>query len=77
MLRVPVVSANLLEVGYDFVNRELEVVFRAAPRWTYLYEHVPPLTYSRLLAAGSVGTFFNQQIRSHPERYPYTRRKAR
>jgi hypothetical protein len=72
----PVESANLLRVGYDPVNKVLEVRFVARPDWIYSYQNVGLLKFARLLAAESVGSYFDRQIRSRRLLHPFTKRKV-
>lgn len=39
----------------------------------YRYENVPFDLFENLLAAESVGRTFNESVKQHPERFPYTR----
>ena len=63
MERQPVTSDNLAEVGYDAELETLEVHFRRGG--TYQYFNVPVFMFERLMAADSLGRFFNSQIRGH------------
>ena len=69
MNRVNVISSNLKSVGYDGVNRILEIEFH--DNRVYQYFNVPPSLHTRLMNAESHGKFFAREIRSHPERFPY------
>jgi hypothetical protein len=57
--RVAVDSASIASVGYDSAARELEVAFRESGD-VYRYFDVPGDEYARLMAAESMGTYFNQ-----------------
>jgi len=61
MHRIPVVSSNIAEIGYDEVSATLEVMFSDGR--VYQYFDVPKGTYEQLMCASSVGQFFNTQIR--------------
>jgi KTSC domain len=61
MDRTPVQSAQLSSVGYDERNRILEVEFRKGGVYQYL--GISAETHEQLLAAESIGTFFNKVIR--------------
>ena len=71
MNRINVISSNLKSVGYDGVNRILEIEF--LDNRVYQYFNVPPSLHARLMNAESHGKFFASEIRSHPERFPYVR----
>jgi hypothetical protein len=61
-------SEALSFVHYDERKHELFAAFRGKKRRNYVYEAVPPETYSRLMAAGSKGAWFNAHIR---DRYKF------
>lgn len=63
MEREPVNSSNLASVGYNPGSETLEVEFRNGN--IYEYYNVPQFMHERLMQAGSVGTFFNAEIRSN------------
>lgn len=58
MTRVPVVSSNVHSVGY--ADGTLEVEFLGG---VYQYRDVPADLHARLLAAPSVGRFFEQHVK--------------
>jgi KTSC domain-containing protein len=62
MDRQPVTSSNLLSVGYDPDAETLEVEFRKTG--VYQYYNVPQFMHERLMAADSIGTFFNANIKN-------------
>lgn len=68
MEREPVNSSNLASVGYNPGSETLEVEFRNGN--IYEYYNVPQFMHERLMQAGSVGTFFNAEIRSN---YAYSK----
>ena len=68
MERKPVVSSNLVSVGYDRENRILEVEFRNGR--IYQYFGVPEAVYISLMNAPSHGQYFHQCVR---DVYPYQR----
>lgn len=68
MRRDPVVSSNLVSVGYDSQSGTLEVEFQNGT--VYQYFNVPQSTYEAFMAAPSKGQFFAYQIR---DRFPYGR----
>ena len=59
----PVESASIASVGYDPQSCTLEVVFRNSG--VYRYFDVPLHVYARLLAADSVGTFVNKEVKAN------------
>jgi len=61
MEREPVNSSNLVSVGYDPNSETLEVEFKGG---VYEYYNVPQFMFDRLMQAGSVGTFFNAEIKN-------------
>ena len=61
MERVQVNSTQLSSVGYDPATLTLEVEFRKGG--VYRYGGVFPETHEQLMAAESIGTFFNAVIR--------------
>jgi hypothetical protein len=62
MDRQPVSSSNIASIGYDANSETLEVEFLTTG--IYQYYNFPQFMYERLLAADSVGTFFNAEIRN-------------
>jgi hypothetical protein len=68
MLRTPVESSNLRSVGYDPATQTLEIEFHSGG--VYQYVGVPPSVYQDLLAAPSLGSYFQAAIRNQ---YAYTR----
>jgi hypothetical protein len=61
-------SSNIGAVGYDADEQVLFVTFRSNNRH-YRYSEVPPDIYTSLLEAGSIGRYFNSNIR---DIYDYT-----
>lgn len=59
MERVSVVSSNLAEVGYE--DGTLEVAFRNGS--VYQYYGVPAEVHSGLMAASSLGQYFDRVIK--------------
>jgi hypothetical protein len=62
MQREPVSSSNLLSVGYNPESETLEVEFKNSS--VYEYYNVPQFMYERLMQAGSIGSFFNTEIKN-------------
>lgn len=65
---VEVSSSNIDAVGYDEENDMLGVRFRGGS--VYEYDDVPREEFENLRDAGSVGSYFRENIR---ERYSYRR----
>jgi hypothetical protein len=63
MEREAVSSSNLASVGYDADTETLEVEFAKTGK-VYQYYNVPLFMYERLMAAPSIGVFFNAEIRN-------------
>jgi hypothetical protein len=61
MNRIPERSAQLASIGYDVAKGVLEVEFRKGG--IYQYVGVCAETHRQLLAAPSIGTYFNEMIR--------------
>lgn len=67
MKRYPVASSSLRAVGYDPQHQVLEVEFHDGH--VYRYEQVPAQLVSNLLAADSLGGYFNRVFK--PCGFPY------
>lgn len=62
---IPVVSSNVISVGYDAGSSMLYVVFKGNRR--YAYEGVPKVKFDALVCADSIGGYLNDNIkREHP-----------
>lgn len=61
MRRFSVSSTSLRSLGYDVRRRVLEVEFLSGK--IYRYFEVPGLLLLRLLAADSIGAYFNRHVR--------------
>lgn len=61
-------SSNLSAVGYDVDNKLLHVQFKNGT--IYEYRGVPEKIYTDLMSADSLGTFFNQNVRTT---FPYSK----
>ena len=66
MERQSVNSSELRSVGYDVKTRTMEAEFTDGP--VYRYFNVPPDAHRQLMAAPSIGAYFNKNIRGV---YPY------
>lgn len=58
----PVSSSNIAAVGYDESLQNAYVQFLSGK--TYKYEGVQKNEFDNLLAAGSVGSYFNQNFKN-------------
>ena len=61
MERQSVNSSELRSLGYDLKSRTMEAEFTDGP--VYRYFNVPPEKYRQLMAAPSLGAYFNKNIR--------------
>lgn len=68
MIRTPVNSSNIAEVGYDESSATMEVLFRGGR--LYQYFDVPSRVYQELVQADSCGRYLNQEIKG---RFRYAR----
>jgi KTSC domain len=62
MERVTVSSSNIASVGYDSASETLEIEFKNG--LIYHYFNVPEIMHEQLMAASSLGSFFNANIRN-------------
>jgi len=62
MERQAVSSSNVAAVGYDAETETLEVEFNSGA--VYQYSGVPEEIYTGLIGAGSVGKFFNANVKN-------------
>jgi len=62
MEREAVSSSNLVSAGYDPDSERLEIEFKSGA--IYEYYNVPPFMHERMMQAGSIGTFFNAEIKN-------------
>jgi len=61
MLRVTVRSSVIASIGYSPSDKTLEVQFHNGR--VYQYKGVPPDEHAALMAAESIGRYFNENIR--------------
>ena len=58
------VASTLVErIGYNPLNEQLSIVFRASPQTTYNFAGVSRSTANQLIEADSKGKYFNRNIR--------------
>ncbi|PPT62024.1 KTSC domain-containing protein [Xanthomonas arboricola] len=67
MEREAVISSNIASIGYDPISETLEVEFVKTGK-VYEYYNVQQFIYDQLMAAPSVGQFFNASIKGS---YPF------
>jgi hypothetical protein len=65
--RDPVKSSAIASIGYDKINRHLEIELSNGR--IYRYSKVPQRTYTSLLKAKSIGAYYARFIRGN-ELYP-------
>lgn len=68
---VPVESSNIAAVGYLNKSEELYIQFSSGV--VYCYQNVRETVFANFLEAVSKGAFFDQQIKRHPDVYPFTK----
>ncbi len=64
-------SSNISSIGYDTRSRTLFIEFHGGR--IYQYSDVPPSLYEGLMSASSHGTYFDRNIKRHPDRFTYVR----
>jgi hypothetical protein len=72
-------SSQISEVGYDSDSKTLGIRFPAKGKWPaseYHYANVSPQLCADLINAESVGKYFGEHIKNHPELYPYKKIEA-
>jgi hypothetical protein len=67
MERIPLISSNIISVGYDKERKILEIEFTAGA--IYQYFNVPQNIYKALLNADSSAKYFDQNIKKNGYRY--------
>jgi hypothetical protein len=77
---VKVESSQIAAVGYDPETQTLGLKFPPNKRQPegaeYHYANVSPRTHQALMAAPSIGSYFGQNIKAHPEQHPFTKVEA-
>ena len=68
MQRTAVKSSNIASIGYDSDTQTLEIEFMNGS--IYQYFDVPRSQYEALMGAGSLGEYFNSNIKGY---YRYAR----
>lgn len=62
MERTPVKSKQIRSIGYDAITQNLTVEFHAHGA-LYVYSNVPYEVHAELMAAESIGKYFNAKIK--------------
>jgi hypothetical protein len=71
MNRTAVSSSSLASVGYDAGQSILEIEFQSGS--VYEYFDVPQTVYDGLMAAGSLGWYFDEHVKRAGYRYRQVR----
>ncbi len=74
-------SSQIEQVGYDAETETLGIRFKPTkkqqeakqPGSEYHYSFVPQDVHAALMTAGSVGSYFGQNIKPFPDKYPFTK----
>lgn len=56
-------STSIAELGYDPIDRDLEVRFHGTPTKIYRFKNVPSRTYLEILASKSTGSYFAKNVK--------------
>lgn len=65
----PVISSNLVAIGYSEQDRVLEVMFKGGNK--YIYFNVEPDVYNNLATSDSKGKTLNESIVRQKDKYKY------
>jgi hypothetical protein len=66
MERTPVKSSNVASIGYHEPTKKMEVEFHGKsgkPNMIYVHYGIEPQMHADFMAADSIGSFYNQNIR--------------
>lgn len=72
MRRNPVQSSNIKSIGYQPIQRKLEVEFKSGD--VYRYKAVPRNVYRQMMASGSKGSFLHHHVKY---KYPYRKYQSK
>ena len=64
MERTPVISSNIVSIGYDPEIQTLEIEFKNGS--VYQYSGVPSDEFDSFMSAYSMGTYFHARIKHYP-----------
>lgn len=65
----PVISSNIVAIGYDKENKILRVIFKGNS--SYLYFNVKEEIYNNLAQSESKGKTLNESVVRHKDKYKY------
>lgn len=65
----PVISSNIVALGYDKENKILRVIFKGNS--SYLYFNVEEEIYNSLAQSESKGKTLNESVVRHKDKYKY------
>ena len=65
----PVISSNIVALGYDKKNKILRVIFKGNS--SYLYFNVEEEIYNNLAQSESKGKTLNESVVRHKDKYKY------
>ena len=65
----PVISSNIVALGYDKENKILRVIFKGNS--SYLYFNVEDEIYNNLAQSESKGKTLNESVVRHKDKYKY------
>lgn len=65
----PVISSNIVALGYDKENKILRVIFKGNS--SYLYFNVEEEIYNNLAQSESKGKTLNESVVRHKDKYKY------
>lgn len=65
----PVISSNIVAIGYDKENKILRVIFKGNS--SYLYFNVEEEIYNNLAQSESKGKTLNESVVRHKDKYKY------
>lgn len=65
----PVISSNIVALGYDKENKILRVIFKGNS--SYLYFNVEEEIYNNLAQSESKGRTLNESVVRHKDKYKY------
>ncbi|HEV2174065.1 MAG TPA: KTSC domain-containing protein [Nitrospira sp.] len=68
MNRIPVISSNIVSIGYDPATATMEIEFASGA--VYQYFDVPQPVYEQLVGSASIGTTLNELVKGQ---YRYAR----
>ncbi len=64
-------DSHIIQIGYSHHDGKLDIVFRTNQMFIYRYSNVPWGLFDGLINAPSCGSFFDREIKKHPDLYPF------